>query len=114
MHSAAAGPTGTAIRKPMAAPSMASEIGLKTKPGTFIAWLDFLGRKATRRGDQPILRRHQLQLALAERERGLEHGEDRRSGLAEGRGNVAAFEPMGAEHRSHRIAGSVGRDLEAD
>src|SRR5438552_4422452 len=98
MHNAAAGPTGTAIRKPMAAPSMASEIGLKTKPGTFIAWLDFLSREATRRGDQPVLRRHQLQLALAERARGLEHGEDRRSHRAEGRGNVAALEPMGGKH----------------
>jgi hypothetical protein len=39
MQSAAAGPTGTAMTKPMTVPSTASIIGLKTKPGTAIATL---------------------------------------------------------------------------
>src|SRR5262245_16702586 len=114
MQSAAAGPTGTAMKKPMAAPSIASPIGLNTKPGTCIDRLDFLWREATRRREQSVLRCDQLQLTLAQRARHLQHGEDRRSRLAQRLGHVATFDPMSREQRRHRIARSVGGDVEAD
>ena len=91
MQSAAAGPTGTAIRKPMTAPSIASMIGLKAKPGTCIAALEPLGGEASRRRDQPVLRGDELQFALAHRPGRLEHGVDRGRGLAERRRRCRRF-----------------------
>src|SRR3990167_1957903 len=107
MQSAAAGPTGTAMRKPMSVSSTAIAMGLKAKPGTFIAALQFFCREAARRRDQPVLRRHELQFALTEFVCGLQHGEDRRSRAAERIGHVVARQPMSREQRGHRVAGAV-------
>src|SRR5262245_24891661 len=97
MQSAAAGPTGTAITKPMTVPSTASIIGLKTKPGTAIAALQLLGGEAAGRRHQLVLCRDELQLALAHRLRRLEHGEDRSCGLLQGADDIAALQPMSGE-----------------
>src|ERR1044071_6207381 len=97
MHSAAAGPTGTAITKPITVPSTASIIGLKTKPGTAIATLQLLGGKTARRRHQLVLRRHQLQLAFAHRLGHFEDSKDRRRSLLERADDVTALQSMGGE-----------------
>ena len=79
----------------MIAPSMASAMGLKTKPGNVHRGLQSLGREAARRRDEPVLRGDELQLALAHRLRRLQHGEDRRGGLAQRGGDVAALRASG-------------------
>src|SRR4029450_6668452 len=109
MHSAAAGPTGTAMKKPIRAPSMTSVMGLKTKPGTVIGGLQLFGREAARRCDQLVLRRYQLQFPLARRARGFQHGEDRRRRAAQRLGDIAAFDPMGREQGADKVARPVGR-----
>src|SRR6188474_3364117 len=114
MQSAAAGPTGTAIRKPMIAPSMASTIGLKAKPGTCIAVLEPFDREASWGRNQPILRGDELQLAFTHGPGRLEHGVDRGRGLAEGVGDISAFEPMCREQGGHRVSRAVGHDVESN
>src|ERR1700736_4968188 len=100
MQSAAAGPTGTAITKPITVPSTASIIGLKTKPGTAIARLQLLGGETACRRHQLVLRRHELELALAHRLRGLEHGEDRCRCLLQG----AATSPPSSQWAVNKAA----------
>src|SRR5580698_10040778 len=114
MHSAAAGPTGTAIRKPITPPSMASVSGLKMKPETLIAGSQAFRREGPGRRDQPILCRHQLELALAHCRGLFEHGIDRRRGLAERRSDVAARQPVRSEESGNRVARAVGRDRKAN